>query len=754
MTSTWLYGTALLCMVFPTAHQSNSFRSWRSQSITKGDYPFLNASLPWAERVDDLVARLTLEEIQVQLSSGGGAPAPAIPRLGIGPYQWFSNCGRGDVGAPGNATAFPQAIGLAAAFSPDLRFRVAQATSIEQRAKHNDFVKQGLYSVHTGLSCFSPNIDLLRDPRWGRNQETPGEDPYMSGVHAQQFVRGIQGDHPRYVRVSAACKHFTAYGGPENIPVSRKSFNAEVSMRDLRMSFLPQYRMCVEAGTYSIYTTFNAINGVPAVGNKWLLTDVLRNEWNFTGYVSSESGAIENALKSFHYANNTVDIAAVCFNAGCNLDFPGGEKHPAYMSLVDAVKQGKVKESFVREQAKALFNTRMRLGEFDPPEMNPYTQIDPEAVVESAEHQALALEATLKSFVLLKNDGVLPFSKPWDTIGVVGPMANDTHQLTGDYSANTDPSYVTSPLDGLRKLTSVVQFASGCDSNVCNNYNSAAVRNTVTGTQVNFVVLGTGQSIEAEGHDRPDMEFAGHQKQVLLDTLETAPNTPLVLLLYSASPVNITTFADDPRVRAIVQGFLPAQAAGTALTHLLLNDLPGAVPAGRLPYTWPALASQIPPMVNYSMAGRTYRYFQGDPLYPFGYGLSYVTFTYLGLRYDKVVQAGHNMTGAVSLTNHGHVEADEAVQVYISWTDKLLPAPKLQLAWFDRVTIKSRDTIHVNFTVDARQMALWFYDGWEVRAGDMMLYVGGQQPNQKRQVPSNVIAGRFTIQGSMYMGKY
>ncbi|KAK7107954.1 hypothetical protein V1264_015778 [Littorina saxatilis] len=305
-------------------------------AIIRVDYPFQNSSLPWDERVNDLVSRLTLEEIQLQLSKGGGweggGPAPAIPRLGIGPYQWWSNCGRGDVAAPGNATAFPQTIGLAASFSPDLSYRIAVATANEVRAKHNYFISHDIYSGRTGLSCFSPDVDVLRDPRWGRNQETHGEDPYMSGVQSQAYVRGLQGDHPRYVRVSAGCKHYAVYAGPENYPMSRFDFDPQVSMRDLRMTFLPQFKMCIDAGSYSVMSSYNAFNGTPVCANKFLLTEVLRNEWNFTGYVLADAGAIENVINTYHYLNNSVDTVAACVNAGCNIEVSLGAKVPVHVS--------------------------------------------------------------------------------------------------------------------------------------------------------------------------------------------------------------------------------------------------------------------------------------------------------------------------------------------------------------------------------------------------------------------------------------
>nr|KAG5694882.1 hypothetical protein BaRGS_029499 [Batillaria attramentaria] len=558
-----------------------------------------------------------------------GQPAVAIPRLGIGPYQFGTECLRGDVDA-GNATAFPQALGLAATFSPDLIYRVAEATGVEVRGKHNDYVKQGDYSSHTGASCFSPVINIMRDP---------------------------------------------------------------------------------------------SINGVPSCANHKLLTYIARFSWNFTGYVISDGGAIPNIINDHHYFNNSVDTVSACVNAGCNMELGGDPKSRVYLSLVDAVKQGKVTEAKVREMVAPLFYTRMRLGEFDPPEMNPYSNLS-SADVETDDHKALAVEAAIKSFVLLKNDGTLPFQLPYNesffqSIGVVGPMANNSDQIMGDYPPQPPGEDMVNPLQGLKQMAFKVQFASGCDDTHCRKYNSTAVVNALKDNQVNFVLLGTGQSVESEGNDRPDLELPGYQKQLLLDVIENSPHyTPIVLLLFNAGPLNISFADQHPRVSAILECFFPAQAAGAALRQILANNnWSGAIsPAGRLPFTWPLLASQIPPMVNYSMEGRTYRYTDpssAPPLYPFGYGLSYTKFHYEATLNETNFHAGEPLRGEVTVSmddDYGSA-AEEVIQVYIRWMDDTLPAPRLQLAWFDRVTVEPRRNLTVPFEVEARSMALWMNGG-------------------------------------------
>ncbi|XP_050390277.1 uncharacterized protein LOC126809650 [Patella vulgata] len=364
------------------------------------DFPFYNVSLTWEERVDDLVSRLTIPEMVGQMAKGTGG-TDAIPRLEIKPYEWWTECLRGDVQQGG--TGFAESIGLAAAFSTDVIYDVARATAIEVRAKNTVFSQQGKYGLGTGLSCFSPVINIMRDSRWGRNEETYGEDPYFSGQYAAAFVQGLQGDHPRYLLTSAGCKHFDAYAGPESDPVSRFGFNAEVSIRDWRTTFLPAFRTCVQARSYNIMCSYYRINGIPSCANKELLTDILRNEWGFSGYVISDAGAIENIITEHHYLNNSVDTVAACINAGCNIELGHQRKGEiVYESMGQAISEGKITETRVRELMKPAWYTRMKLGEFDPPEMNPYKQLNL-SVVQSPEHRQLAIQTAMKTFVLLKN---------------------------------------------------------------------------------------------------------------------------------------------------------------------------------------------------------------------------------------------------------------------------------------------------------------------------------------------------------------
>ncbi|XP_071112529.1 uncharacterized protein [Haliotis cracherodii] len=728
--------------------------------LVVGDYPFRNISLPWEGRVNDLVGRLTLDEIKLQMSKGGGGPqggpAPAIPRLGIKPYSWNTECLRGDVGA-GDATSFPQAIGLAASFSPDLIFRIAQATGEEVRAKYNNYTRYGIYGDYKGISCFSPVINIVRDPRWGRNQETYGEDPHLTGVFAAHFVKGLQGSDPRYVRANAGCKHFNVHGGPENIPVSRASFDAKVSERDWRTTFLPAFRSCVKAGTYSIMCSYNRINGVPACANQKLLTDILRTEWGFKGYVVSDEGAIENIIYAHHYLNDSVDTVAASVKAGCNLELSYFDSHPVFFSVVDAVKQGKLTEEEVRTSVKTLFNVRMRLGEFDPPEMNQYTKLNM-SIVQSETHRNLSVEAAMKTFVLLKNQNVLPL-KPssYRNVAVVGPMANNTYQLFGDYAPTMNPEYTTNPLQGIQYLWSTVRYAAGCTDNKCTQYYSHEVRTAVTASDLIFVCLGTGQELESEANDKANLELPGQQLQLLKDAVTTGQGygAKVILLLFNGGPLNITWAAESSNVQAIIELFFPAQSTGEALRRVLLAEGPNSVPAGRLPVTWPMYMDTVPDITNYTMVGRTYRYAKYPVLFPFGYGLSYTSFSYDILEYPTHVTAGDDMTGSVTLSNRGSFDADEVIQVYISWTNATVMVPQLQLVAFNRVFAPRGVQTQWNFTISAESLAVWTdQKGWVVEPGVISLWVGGQQPHSRPALDSNVISGQFSVIGQKTLGRY
>ncbi|XP_061452808.1 uncharacterized protein LOC133370462 isoform X2 [Rhineura floridana] len=723
--------------------------------LCKGqDFPFKDPTLPWEKRLDDLVNRLTLEEMVLQMARGGAkgnGPAPPIQRLGIGPYSWNTECLRGDAEAQGWATAFPQALGLAAAFSPELIYHIANATATEVRAKHNYFVSQGFYGDHTGLSCFSPVLNIMRHPLWGRNQETYGEDPFLTTELGMAFVTGLQGNHPRYIKASAGCKHFDVHGGPENIPVTRLSFDAKVEERDWRTTFLPQFEACVRAGTFSLMCSYNRINGIPACANRKLLTDILRGEWGFQGYVVSDEGAVELIMIGHNFTHSFLETAIASVNAGCNLELAFGQRNNVFMFVSEAVAKGNISLETVRDSVRPLFRTRLRLGEFDPPTMNPYNMLGPDDV-QSEAHRQLALEAAIQSFVLLKNHhGMLPLKADEvssQTLAVVGPFADNAKVLFGDYAPVPDPQYIYTPRKGLATIAAHVTSAAGCSNPKCDRYVPAEVKAAVEAANIVVVCLGTGIDLETENKDRRDLMLPGNQLELLQDVVAWAAERPVVLLLFNGGPLDVSWAKEQDRVGAILACFLPAQATGLALAKVLVGAK-GANPAGRLPATWPAGMQQVPPMENYTMVGRTYRYYGDEaPLYPFGYGLSFTTFQYSDLVMGAdVVPICGNLSVSAVVKNVGSRDGEEVVQLYLRWGGASVPVPRWQLVGFRRVPIPMGHAVKVPFQLTFSQRAIWAGE-WQLEPGTFTLFVGGQQPFQETRVPSDILKADFTVSGS------
>ncbi|XP_072741041.1 uncharacterized protein [Ciconia boyciana] len=660
-------------------------------------FPFQDPALPWHRRLDDLLGRLSPAELVLQVARGGAmgnGPAPPVPRLGIGPYNWNTECLRGDAEAPGWATAFPQALGLAAAFSPELVYRVANATATEVRAKHNGFVAAGRYGDHTGLSCFSPVLNIMRHPLWGRNQ---------------------------------------------------------VLERDWRTTFLPQFQACVRAGSYSFMCSYNRINGVPACANKKLLTDILRGEWGFDGYVVSDEGALELIMLGHHYTRTFLETAVASMNAGCNLELSYGMRNNVFMHIPQALAMGNITLQMLRDRVRPLFYTRMRLGEFDPPAMNPYSSLDL-STVQSPEHRNLSLEAAVKSFVLLKNvRGTLPLRArdlPGKRLAVVGPFADNPRVLFGDYAPVPEPRYIYTPRRGLEMLPANVSFAAGCREPRCQQYSRAEVVGAAEAADAVVVCLGTGTDVETEAKDRRDLSLPGHQLELLQDAVQAAAGRPVVLLLFNAGPLDVSWAQAHEGVGAILACFFPAQATGLAIAKVLLGEA-GASPAGRLPATWPAGMHQVPPMENYTMEGRTYRYYgQGAPLYPFGYGLSYTTFQYRDLVLSPpALPACANLSVSVVLENTGQRDGEEVVQLYLRWEQSSVPVPRWQLVAFRRVAVPAGRETKLSFQVAAEQRAVWAQD-WRLEPGTFTLFAGGQQPGQQTRAPSEVLSARFTVTGA------
>lgn len=710
-------------------------------------FPFQNTTLSFETRTKDLVSRLTLDEKVAQMSRGGAnANSPTLPiaRLGIKPYQWGTECLRGDVQA-GIATAFPQALGLAATFDKDLMFRVAMATSIEVRAKNNNYISKGDYQFHHGISCWAPVINIMRDPRWGRNQETYGEDPYLSGQLAEAFVHGLQGNNTRYFRVIAGCKHYTAYGGPENIPVLRYGFNAVVSDVDLHTTFLPAFQSCVEAGSFSIMCSYSAVNGVPACANSYLNNEILRDKWKFPGYIVSDQSALEFIVIAHNYSKDFLHASAAAVSGGCDLEDSNFAVN-VFTNLEEAVKQGLVKEEAIDASVYRLFMARMKLGEFDPPEMNPYRQLNM-SVVASPAHSRLSQEAAVKSFVLLKNDkNLLPLKNDESVkIAVVGPFSDRADLVYGDYPP--DALFTVTPYKGISSASKGrVIMEEGCVGPQCPALNEFMIGIDVREVDYVILCLGLSHEIESESRDRANISLPGQQLQLM--QYIHGLGKPVVLVLFAAGPVDISWAKEN--IPSILLAFYPAQSTGDALASVLFGS---ASPGGRLPATWPSSLQGFPPITDYSMANRTYRYLKSNTavLYPFGYGLSYAAFKYTGLEVSpQAIKPCQNVTVKVTVTNVGKVTADEVVQVYLKRNATLPhPYPNIWLVGFKRVTLSPNSEISVIVTVTPRNMALYeeAASSWVLEPGELLVSCGGQQPGQATAAPSNVAQSSFYLFG-------
>jgi len=714
------------------------------------DPVYLDPDRPLEERVADLVARMTLEEKIAQMLYA----APAIPRLGVPEYNWWNECLHG-VARAGVATVFPQAIGLAASFNTELLSEVATAISDEARAKHHEFARRGDRGIYKGLTEWSPNINIFRDPRWGRGQETYGEDPYLTSRMGVAFVRGLQGEDPRYLKVVATPKHFAVHSGPEPL---RHGFDARVSPKDLRETYLPAFQACVQEGhAASVMGAYNRVNGEPCCASPTLLQKILREEWGFDGYVVSDCGAIQDIHVHHQVTHSPEESAALAVNAGCDLNCGR-----TYESLREAVRQGLVSEEALDRSVKRLMAARFRLGMFDPPERVPYAQI-PYERNDCEEHRQLARRMARESMVLLKNDGLLPLAKNLNCVAVIGPNADEKKILLGNYSG-TPSKYVT-PLEGIRGHVSPetqVLYAQGCDhwSTHEDGWGGSADRGFTEAlaaaerAEVVVMCLGLspelegeeGDAAQSEGGDRKSLDLPGMQ-QPLLEAV-WATGKPVVLVLFNGSPLSINWAAEH--VPAILEAWYPGEEGGTALAEILFGD---DNPAGRLPITFVKSLDQVPPFTDYRLKGRTYRYLEDEPLYPFGYGLSYTSFTYHRLRLSsKVVQADEPLEVSVEVENTGERAGDEVVQLYLKDLETSGPAPICALQGFTRIHLQPGEKRTVSFTVTPRQRAFINDEGkCLLEPGTFRVTVGGSQPDARSEALTGVpvLAEEFEVIGAV-----
>ena len=736
----------LTLVALPTLHACHSTPT--SKQNRTDTIAYLNPDSPLDQRVDDLVHRMTLDEKIGQMMNS----APAIPRLHIAAYNWWNESLHG-VARAGLATVYPQAIGLAAAWDEDMQYRMATAVSDEARAKYREFLRQDKHDLYEGLTFFSPNINIFRDPRWGRGQETYGEDPWLTGRLAVQFIKGLQGDDPKYFKTIATVKHFAVHSGPES---ERHFFDVRPDERDFRETYLPQFEMGIKEGkAFSVMCAYNRLYGQACCGSSRLLTTILRKEWGFTGYVVSDCGAIDDIYER-HKIVATPDSAAVlAVKSGCDLECLN-----TYAHLKEAVAKNLITEQEIDIAVKRLFTARMKLGMFDPADSVKYNNI-PYSVVDSKEHRQLALEVARKSIVLLKNArNTLPLNKGLKTIAVIGPNADDSALLLGNY--NGTPSHTVTPLQGIRaKLgtNTTVLYTKGCElvAGLPHTIPSAKMRDSalLLARRADAVILCMGLSPRLEGEelklnlpgfkggDRTTLDLPQEQEDLIRAIAATGK--PVILVLLNGSAVSVNW--EDQHLPAIVEAWYPGQAGGTAIADVLFGDYN---PAGRLPFTFYTSVKDLPNFGDYTMAGRTYRYFNKPVLYPFGYGLSFTSFHYDSLQIEKAVGPGDSVHLSVQVKNTGPLEADEVAQIYLSALDAKVPVPIRSLRAFRRIHLQPAQTLTLHFAVapeaftviDDKMQRVPLYGRYSISAGGGQpdgAQSPGTQPANPRAATSNTI---------------
>lgn len=677
------------------------------------------------ERAKDLIARMTIAEKVGELMDA----APGVARLGIPPYGWWNEALHG-VGRAGLATVFPQAIGMAATWNEELMKQIASAISDEGRAKYHQALRDDKHDRYYGLTYWSPNVNIFRDPRWGRGQETYGEDPYLTSRLGVQFVRGLQGDDPHYLKAAACAKHFTVHSGPE---ADRHHFDASVSQRDMLMTYLPAFETLVrEAEVAGVMGAYNRTNGEACCASPSLLQDILRQDWGFEGYIVSDCGAIRDIFAHHHLAETPEEATAMAVRTGCNLNCGC-----TYEYLLGAVGQGLLMERHIDEALAYLFKIRFRLGMFDPDDRVPYTEIPIEAV-DSPFNQALALETARQSIVMLKNsDGLLPLPKDLNQIAVIGPNANDSLVLRGNYFGTPSESItVLKGIEGLVSSATSVKYTKGCGilDEDASGFDEAL--EIADGADVVVMVMGLSQQVEGEEGqvegcskealsqgDRQTIALPGQQESLLKAVATTG--TPVVLVLLNGSALAIN-WANE-HIPAILEAWYPGQAGGRAVAEVLFGD---NNPGGKLPVTFYKSVEDLPSFEDYNMAGRTYRYFDGEVLYPFGYGLSYTRFEYGNLTLSKdQIKGGETLVVSCEVKNVGDLMGDEVVQVYLRDEKASWPVPRHSLVGFKRVRLAPQAKVKVQFDINPRQFACVDNDGhWIIEPGSFTAFIGGGQP--------------------------
>ncbi len=685
---------------------------------------YLNTDLPIPERVRDLISRLTLDE-KVGLMSH---PAHGIPRLGIPAYNYWSEALHG-VARNGRATVFPQAIGMAATWDKELIYQVANAISDEGRAKYHAALKRNGYTdQYQGLTFWSPNVNIFRDPRWGRGQETWGEDPFFTGEMASAFVKGLQGDHPKYLKAAACAKHYAVHSGPEK---DRHHFNAIVSRRDLYETYLPAFKkLVIEARVESVMGAYNRTLSEPCCASQLLIEDILRGEWGFEGHFVSDCGALADFHLHHKVTEDEADSAALALKYGCDL----GCDH-VFNQIPTSIERGDTTEALVDRALERTLGTRFKLGMFDPDESVPFAAISMD-VVACEMHRKLAYRAAAESVVLLKNkDNLLPIKPSTRKVFVTGPTATSLEVLLGNYYGFNDRMItLLEGITGRLPEGMGMEYHPGSPLKHPREIANTWAPGMAQSADVTIVCAGLSSFLEGEegesllspqNGDRESISLPASQVNYIKEL--AIHGAKIVLVLTGGSPIALGEVED--LVDAIVFVWYPGMEGGRAVADVLFGDIS---PAGKLPITFPKSLEQLPPFDDYNMAGRTYRYMTEEPLYPFGFGLSYTRFEYCGLKVTSPTVSPSGFEVEVSVKNTGDVAADEVVQFYLGALESRIPAPSSQLIGFQRVQIQPGQAKTVRMTVKSEMLMLYDEEGnLTLEPGRFRLTAGGCSPSAR-----------------------
>ena len=684
---------------------------------------YKDASQPIDLRVKDLVSRLTLKE-KVSLL---GYNSQAVPRLGIPAYNWWNEALHG-VARAGEATVFPQAIGMSATFNDDLLKQVATAISTEARAKYNLAIAQDRHLQYMGLTFWTPNINIFRDPRWGRGQETYGEDPYLTAHMGTAFVHGLQGDDPKYLKVSATAKHFAAHSGPE---ASRDTFDVTVDEKDLRETYLYAFHTLVTNGVESVMSAYNSINGVPNSINKVLLTDILRKEWGFKGHVVTDCGALDDVFQTHKALPNAVETAAAAIKAGINLDCSTILQD----DVIEAINQKLLTEKEVDQSLSALLKTEFKLGFYDDPNASPYHTYGADSV-HNESHIALARKIAQQSMVLLKNNNnILPLNKStYSSIMVVGPNSTSFDALVANYGgvSNRVVNFVEG-ITGAAGPGTRVGYDMGCDYKDTIHFGGIWAAGNA---DVTIAVMGLSPVLEGEAGDAFLSNNGGDKKDLSLPASEIAymkqlrrdVHKPIILVITAGSDVDVDAVA--AYADAIIFAWYPGEQGGNALADIVFGKIS---PSGHLPLTFYKSITNVPNYKDYNMKGRTYRYYDGPVQYPFGFGMSYTSFAYtLANTLQPEYKPTDIIKATVSVENTGKMEGDEVVQAYITYPN-IDRMPIKELKAFKRVTVNKGEKQSVDLSIPVTELQKWDLatHKWKIYPGTYKITFGDNSQDNK-----------------------